>query len=180
MSDFVWSVYDLAELSGFHVQSTRKWVDGAPWVRPNERPGNPKVYRLADILPRMRAVRKHAANAFELRLLCERDLAESEPEMYLGDDAIERATLLRNALTPSERDRFADCRGAYISAIAYNLPEPEVVANLPMLTDTLPLRREILAFILTGEKSFLPDDWDAFAPAHAIIHLPLNFESVAA
>ena len=83
----------------------------------------------------------------------------------------EAVDLIHQSVYPRGRPEVGNEEIGVICGVFTLNAEPEVIMALLALTAILPLHREVLAYILTGERAFMPD-FDAFSKAHAVVNLP--------
>lgn len=158
------------------TSTPRRWFHDCPQRK--ERAG--LVYRLADIIPRIRARRPRGLSTAEARSLVEIDRVKrgySEDTLYLGEDAYERARLLIASLTDAERERLTYCQSQFTAALVEKVLDRDLFVHIEVLRAVLVLHHDVLAYVMTSDD-VLPD-WLNFAPAFAVVNAPTAINEAA-
>jgi len=172
---FTVTVPDLQACLNVAAATPKGWLGGCA----RERTGPRYAYRLADVVPAIRARRAGGLSASEARSLVEVDRTKQsygEDTLYLGEDALDRACRLIDCLIKSERERLALCQSQFTAALVETLLDRDVFEHLEVLRTVLALHPDILAYVLTGNSEV---EWREFSPAFAVVNAPTTLKEAA-
>ncbi|TMV06313.1 hypothetical protein FGK63_14235 [Ruegeria sediminis] len=151
-----------------HIERERDWnVNGA-------RTGStPDRFRLTDLVVALRQNRRRGLSGDELRAVVALDTSKTDPSAPLGHDADARAAALIESFSGEERERYARVSEQAAKAATQALWGKGHLYNGGRCLGLLPLRPEILAYSMTGQRrDGFPDhterQWGAYITQHVM------------
>ena len=180
---FTTSASNLVAILGTTYQTTFNWMAKHPDRHPTHYVSRVaprgKFYRLADLVIRLREMRKGGFKGGALEAVVQHDAdvrrAAGHEDLYIGEDIEARAEKLVAALDPHEANLLKGCMAGFTNAAV-----AAGCVGIARTRKALILHPGILRFVLTRDRSELPVGdlgWFSFAKAFCVMNVaPSNSE----